>query len=192
MNPSKYVFNIGKSDFYGAQYILDLLARFQLKNEELLEVFDYCKEKGKMPLCTPCDISSLKVLEEYGMQAYKVSSADLTNSELLNALIKTDKPLICSTGMSTEAEIKRTIKFFHDNQNIFKQKNLMSMDDLSSHRWTIDYQEDYEMIKVIYDKLYLPNQIFYTKEIIELIKKNPEIKNINLISLRSHRYRNNE
>lgn len=95
-------------------------------------------------------------------------------------------------NVKSDFDKEHVTQFFHDNQNIFKQKNLMSMDDLSSHRWTIDYQEDYEMIKVIYDKLYLPNQIFYTKEIIELIKKNPEIKNINLISLRSHRYRNNE
>ena len=53
------------------------------------------------------------------MQAYKVSSADLTNVELLEALIETKKPLICSTGMSTEFEIKRTIKLFKDNQTSF-------------------------------------------------------------------------
>ena len=31
-----------KSADLGAQYTLDLLKRFQLKNEELLDVFDYC------------------------------------------------------------------------------------------------------------------------------------------------------
>ena len=92
-------------------------------------------------------------------------------------------------NVKSDFDKEHVTQFFHDNQNIFKQKNLISRDDLSSYRWTIDYQEDYDMIKVIYDKLYLPNQIFHTKEIIELIKKNPEIKNINLISLRSHRYR---
>jgi len=103
----------------GAQYVLDLLSRFQLKNEELLEVFDYCKAKGGLPLCTPWDLNSLNILEDYGMSAYKVSSADLTNSELLEALAKTGKPLICSTGMSTEFEIKRAIQFFHDTQTPF-------------------------------------------------------------------------
>ncbi len=89
----------------GSQYTLDLLSRFQLTNEQLFEVFDYCKEKGIQPLCTPWDVKSLEALEEYGMPAYKVASADLTNHELLRAIAATGKPMICSTGMSTEDEI---------------------------------------------------------------------------------------
>ena len=49
------------------------------------------------------------------MEAYKVASADLTNHDLLMALIQTGKPLICSTGMSTEFEIKKSIEFLHGN-----------------------------------------------------------------------------
>jgi sialic acid synthase SpsE/sugar phosphate isomerase/epimerase len=95
----------------GAQYTMDLLSKFQLKNEELINVFDYCKGKGLTPLCTPWDLKSLEVLEAYGMEAYKVSSADFTNHQLLEALAATSKPLICSTGMSTEAEIKSSVEF---------------------------------------------------------------------------------
>lgn len=89
----------------GAQYTLDLLARFQLAEEELIEAFDHCKARGIIPLCTPWDHESLAVLEAYGMPAYKLASADLTNHDLLGAMAKTGKTLICSTGMSTEAEI---------------------------------------------------------------------------------------
>jgi len=103
----------GSADL-GEQYTLDLLSRFQLKNKDLFEVFDYCKEKGKMPLCTPWDLESLSALEEYGMQAYKVASADLTNLELLAAIAKTEKPMICSTGMSTEVEIKQAVDFLQN------------------------------------------------------------------------------
>ena len=63
------------------------------------------------PLCTPWDLESLAKLEEYGMEAYKVASADLTNHKLLGALVETGKPLICSTGMSTEHEINKAINF---------------------------------------------------------------------------------
>jgi sialic acid synthase SpsE/endonuclease IV len=89
----------------GAQYTLDLLNKFQLSNSELIEIFDYCKGKGTIPLCTPWDVKSVAMLENYGMEAYKVASADLTNHELLETLVGTGKPLICSTGMSTESEI---------------------------------------------------------------------------------------
>jgi N-acetylneuraminate synthase len=98
------------SEDLGSQYTLDLLARFQLTPEEMLAAFDYCKAKGILPLCTPWDVESLAILEEYGMPAYKVASADLTNHDFLRALAKTGKPLICSTGMSTEAEIAESIR----------------------------------------------------------------------------------
>lgn len=98
------------SEDLGSQYTLDLLSRFQLSPEEMFAAFDYCKEQNILPLCTPWDTQSLKHLENYGMLAYKVASADLTNHDFLRTLAKTGKPLICSTGMSTEAEILETVK----------------------------------------------------------------------------------
>ena len=95
----------------GAQYTLDLLEKFQLSDEELFDVFDYCKSKNVIPLCTPWDLDSLHKLENYGMPAFKVASADFTNFELLEALSKTGKPIICSTGMSTETEIQSTVSY---------------------------------------------------------------------------------
>ena len=97
------------SEDLGSQYTLDLLSRFQLTPEDMLAAFDYCKEQGILPLCTPWDVESLSLLEKYGMPAYKVASADLTNHDFLRVLAKTGKPLICSTGMSTEAEITETV-----------------------------------------------------------------------------------
>lgn len=97
------------SEDLGSQYVLDILTRFQLTDNEMFEVFDYCKRKGVIPLCTPWDIKSLEKLEKYGMLAYKVASADLTNHELLNALIATGKSLIISTGMSVESEILEAV-----------------------------------------------------------------------------------
>lgn len=93
------------SEDLGSQYTLDLLTRFQLTPEEMFAAFDYCKQRDILPLCTPWDVESLSILEEYGMLAYKVASADLNNHDLLTALAKTGKPLLCSTGMSTEQEI---------------------------------------------------------------------------------------
>ncbi|MBE9166960.1 N-acetylneuraminate synthase family protein [Pleurocapsales cyanobacterium LEGE 06147] len=97
------------SEDLGSQYTLDLLSRFQLSPEEMFAAFDYCKERNILPLCTPWDVKSLTLLEQYGMPAYKVASADLTNHDFLRVLAKTGKPLICSTGMSTEVEITEAV-----------------------------------------------------------------------------------
>lgn len=104
--------NAGKTDDatqdLGAQYTLDVLSRSQLTPEEMFAVFDYCKQQGIMPMCTPWDISTLQRLEDYGMDAYKVASADMTNHDLLIALAKTGKPIFLSTGMSSEEEIRES------------------------------------------------------------------------------------
>ncbi len=93
----------------GAQYTLDLLDRFHLPAEDLFRAFDRCVEHGMVPLCTPWDVGSLERLEAYGLPGYKVASADLTNHDLLAALADTGKPLIVSTGMSTESEIAEAV-----------------------------------------------------------------------------------
>ena len=92
----------------GVQYTLSLLDRFELPAGEMFKLFDYTRECGLIPLCTPWEEESLAVLESYGgLPGYKAASADLTNHRLLGALAKTYKPLILSTGMSDEEEIRQ-------------------------------------------------------------------------------------
>ncbi len=131
------------SEDLGSQYTLDLLSRFQLSRDDLFRVFDYCHAQGVTPLCTPWDMPSIQALEEYGMLGYKSASADLTNHDLLLRLTATGKPLICSTGMSTEAEIIESVAvlrkagaeyaLLHCNSTYpapFKDLNLAYMENL--------------------------------------------------------------
>lgn len=133
------------SEDLGSQYTLDLLSRFSLEASALFKAFDYCKSKSIVPLCTPWDMSSLEALEKYGIAAYKVASADLTNHQLLSAVAKTGKPLMLSTGMSLEIEIIEAIALLkrqgtqfillHCNSTYpapFKDINLSYMDRLKS------------------------------------------------------------
>lgn len=98
------------------QYTLDILSRFELKTEELYEAFDYAKSLGLFPFCTPWDEESIRKLEYYGVEAYKVASADLTNHDLLRRLAKTGKPLLCSTGMSSDREVRDSIAILQKNK----------------------------------------------------------------------------
>ncbi len=97
----------------GAQYTLDLLHRFQLKDDDLFRAFDHCRLRGLVPLCTPWDHSSLEKLQAYGLPGYKLASADFTNHDLMDAVAATGKPMLCSTGMSTEAEIRDGVRHLH-------------------------------------------------------------------------------
>ncbi|WP_246667224.1 N-acetylneuraminate synthase family protein [Bradyrhizobium sp. UNPA324] len=104
----------GKDDDLAVEYTLDLLRRFELPTAQQKKIAEYCAAKGIQYLCTPWDASSVAVLEGFGVQAYKVASADLTNLPLLARLAATGKALIVSTGMSTTEEIRAAAKFLDE------------------------------------------------------------------------------
>ena len=107
--------DLNESQDLSTEYVINLLQKNSLNYEELFKCFDFCKEIGITPLCTPFDLNSLERLEQYGMDGYKIGSCDFNNHELLNAVIKTDKPLILSTGMSNDEDIDFVIKMLEEN-----------------------------------------------------------------------------
>jgi N-acetylneuraminate synthase len=99
----------GDGEDLGAQYTLELIKETQLSIEDTLRALDHARNIGLVPLCTPWDVKSAEVLDEYGIPAFKVASADLTNHPLLEFLSQTGRPLLVSTGMSTEEEIGESV-----------------------------------------------------------------------------------
>jgi N-acetylneuraminate synthase len=100
-------------DDLGTEYVIDLLNRFELSVDEHRRLSEYCAQTGMPYMCTPWDSKSVEVLEGFGVPAYKVASADLTNLPLLDRLAQTGKPLILSTGMSTTDEVEITVAFLN-------------------------------------------------------------------------------
>ena len=103
----------------GTEYIIDLLNRFELTKDEHQRIAKYCESKGILYMCTPWDNNSIEVLETFGVKAYKVASADLTNLPLIDKLIDTNKPLILSTGMNTVEEVQITVNFLNKRKANF-------------------------------------------------------------------------
>tara|TARA_X000000950_G_C13904690_1_gene656314 strand:+ start:1373 stop:2398 length:1026 start_codon:yes stop_codon:yes gene_type:complete len=71
---------------------------------------------------TPGDLDSLLLCEKLNFKLYKVSSGLFTNLPLLNAIKKTKKPIILSTGMAYDQEINNVI-----NMIINKKRNNISV-----------------------------------------------------------------
>lgn len=59
-----------------------------------------------------------------------------------------------------------------------------------SHRFTIDYLEDYLFIKEVYEDLYEINKLFSLSDILELLSQKPEIQKINKEYVGVNWYRN--
>ena len=67
-------------------------------------------------MCTPWDLESIKILESFQVQAYKVASADLTNDILLEKVAQYKKPMILSVGASSDEEILYAINLLKRNE----------------------------------------------------------------------------
>ena len=98
----------------GTEYIIDLLNKFELSVEQHHKLYKYCQDRNIIYMCTPWDLKSVDILESFGVLAYKVASADLTNMPLINKLSQTSKPIILSTGMSKLSEIEKTVDFLKE------------------------------------------------------------------------------
>ncbi|WP_420868954.1 N-acetylneuraminate synthase family protein [Brachybacterium muris] len=94
----------------GPQYTMNLLAKYSLSVEDMYRVFDHCAAREVDVICTPWDLPSADALQRYGVPGYKIASADLTNHDLLAHVAGFGAPMIVSTGMSTEEEIRGAVE----------------------------------------------------------------------------------
>jgi len=107
---SKDALNMTAGDL-STQYTINLLNKFQLNFNDFKKLAKYAEEKNIIFMCTPWDKKSVDKLEKIKVPAYKLASADLTNLDLINYVSRTNKPIILSTGMSSESEIEITVKY---------------------------------------------------------------------------------
>ncbi len=80
---------------------------------------------------------------------------------------------------SAPHEREHVTPYIYNHPEIFSIKNYVNKTDLSFHRWTVDTQEDYDLIKEIYDALYHKKEIFLLEDILKLFDERPELLNIN-------------
>ena len=65
---------------------------------------------------------------------------------------------------------------YENSKNIYYYKNDI---DFSKYRWTLDTEEDYKLIEIIYKKLYKGEHNFYFNDILKLFDDIPELFEIN-------------
>ena len=66
---------------------------------------------------TPFNLPDVDILEEIGMDVYKISSSDLTYEQLIRNVARCNKPIIFSTGCATIGEIEKAIQYSREEGN---------------------------------------------------------------------------
>ncbi len=79
---------------------------------------------------------------------------------------------------------EHTTPYLWQNPHLFSIANVewqVGLNLFASHRWTIDYQEDYEFISTVYRELYDADKAFGVEDILQLLRRRPEIADINAV-----------
>jgi N,N'-diacetyllegionaminate synthase len=84
---------------------LDMIRKLELPDHAFHTIQQHCRERGITFLSTPFDHRSADLLEEMGVDAFKIPSGEITNHPLLTHIARKGKPLIVSTGMSDLEEV---------------------------------------------------------------------------------------
>jgi N-acetylneuraminate synthase len=95
---------------WGTMTYLEYRYRVEFDREQYIEIGDYATLRGLSWFASPWDEVAVDFLEDLQVVAHKVASASVTDIALLEALSRTGKPIILSTGMSTLEQIDRAVE----------------------------------------------------------------------------------
>lgn len=97
------------------QYLM--LKKLELSEDLHLKLIKHCKQFNIEFLSTPFDISSAKMLLDFGMKRIKIPSGELTNLPLIKNLAELNCPVILSTGMASLGEVNEAVDVIRQTRN---------------------------------------------------------------------------
>lgn len=87
----------------------DMLKKLELNIETHKELISYCHKKKIIFLSSPFDHDSIELLNDLGLEIFKIPSGEITNLPYLRHIGKLNKKIILSTGMSNMDEVKNAL-----------------------------------------------------------------------------------
>lgn len=87
-----------------------LLKSLELSPDDHKVLQQYCQKLGVLFLSSPFDENAADLLENLGVDAYKIPSGEITNLPFLEYVAKKGKPIILSTGMSSMDEVEQAVE----------------------------------------------------------------------------------
>jgi len=121
------------------------------------------------------------------IEAYQVGSYDFVANNLersfphgLDLEVFSRETLDITDREATEAFDREHVSpFVRAHPYRFRLTNVRSSRDLGHYRWTVDYVEDLELVRSVYNVLYREGQFFSTDDVLGLLERCPEIARMN-------------
>ncbi len=108
---------VPKSNNFGDTNLYEFLKNNSLNIEDHKKLKNYCDKKKIIYLCTPFSFSAALEINNL-VPLFKIGSGEMLDYPTLEKISKLNKPMIVSTGMSTQSEITETYKFLKDKTNL--------------------------------------------------------------------------
>ena len=157
----------------------DVLARFYLAAEKYKPTH-IVRLTGDCPLADPALIDELITLHLEGGYDYSSNCHIPSYPDGLDAEILTYQSLkTIYQRAQTPAEHEHVTYYIHQHKADFNIGLLSRIPSLAQLRWTVDEPADFELVKHIYERLYLLNPNFSTNDILSLIEREPELTTLN-------------
>lgn len=101
---------------WGYVTYLEYRQRVEFGEREYTEIDRYCQTLGLPWFASVWDEDSVDFLKPFNLRCYKIPSAALTDTSLLEHIKGAGRPIVLSTGMSTEDEIRRAVEMLDTDQ----------------------------------------------------------------------------
>ncbi len=102
--------NIERDTPWGRMSYIEYRHKVELSVSDYEQIDEYCRKKGIDWTASCWDEESVDFINAFDVPFYKAASASLTDIPLLRKKRSTGKPLMISTGMSTEEEIVNAVE----------------------------------------------------------------------------------
>jgi len=96
---------------WGEMTYIDYRHKVEFSISEYEELDMYAKNLDIVWFASCWDSQAVKDIEKFNVPLYKIASASLTDEEMIAEVLKTEKSIILSTGMSSLEEINKAVKF---------------------------------------------------------------------------------
>ena len=94
-----------------------MLKKLEFTHSQFQKLFEYCKKIDIEFMSTPYSFEDVDFLDQLGVNAFKLSSMHLSEPFFIKYVLKKNKPVIISTGMSNFIDIKYAMEYVRNQKN---------------------------------------------------------------------------
>ena len=129
LNEKNKHFFINDKSIWRGKYLYDLYSETYTPFKWHKEIFRIAKKENIICFSSPFDSSAVDLLKSLNCPMYKIASPEIEDLRLVDKIAKTKKPVIISTGIANEEDIKRAIAICIKNKNY----NIVLLNCISSY-----------------------------------------------------------